>query len=116
MKKTIKRKLDKVVSEIVRSKGYCVKCNKTMNLQCCHIFSRKNLSTRWDLDNLLCMDAGCHFWSHQNPVLFTEFVKEYLGSLRYEALKVRAKAIKKWSEDELISYYNVLLKTREGSC
>jgi hypothetical protein len=107
-RKMIRNKLDKKVGEIVRSKGYCVKCGKEQNLQACHIFSRKNLSTRWDLENVICMCAGCHFWSHTNPVLFGEFVKEYLGELRYEALKARATAIKKWRDEELDNYYKVL--------
>lgn len=62
------------------------------------------MATRWDMDNLLCMCAGCHFWSHKNPTLFTEFVMEYLGKERYENLKQRAKSIRKWTLEEMIEF------------
>lgn len=112
-KTTVKRKLDKLISEIVRRKGYCVKCGKVGNLQACHIFSRKNLSTRWDMENILCMCAGCHWWSHLNPILFGEFVQSYLGKLRYEALKQRAKSIRKWRIEEMESYYQTILELQK---
>jgi hypothetical protein len=51
------------------------------------------------------MCAGCHFWSHKNPILFAEFIKEYLGEEQYEQLKIRARSIKQWSLDEMIDYY-----------
>ena len=88
-KKTLKNKLDKLVSEIVRKRGECQLCNKSrrVQLQCCHIFSRKYLNTRWDLDNVLCMCAGCHFRSHAEPILFAEWVKKRLGEDKYNLLK-----------------------------
>ena len=115
-KTTIKRKLDKLFSEYIRSRGYCVKCRKTNYLQNAHIFSRSNLSVRWDLDNMLCLCPDCHInFAHKNPILFTEFVREYLGAERYEQLKVRARAIKQWKLDEMVEFYEsmkVALKER----
>ncbi len=102
-KKTLIRKLDKLVSEITRSKGYCQKCGKSfpMNrLNCHHLFSRNNKSVRWDMDNLICVCVACHFFAHQNPLLFTEFVKEFLG-YKYEGLKQRATMTKQWKVFEL---------------
>jgi len=100
---SLTRKLDKVVSNIVRSRGECVKCrNKDYSkLQCCHIFSRANRSVRWDFKNVLCLCSGCHFWSHQNPLLFTEFVREWLGEYEYTQLKLRAKTPRKFSVAEM---------------
>jgi len=102
-KSSLKRKLDIEVSRIVRSQGKCCKCSEESfsQLQCAHIFSRNQLSVRWSLMNVLCLCAKCHFWSHQNPVLFTEFVKQYLGDLNYETLKQHARAIKKWDLQEM---------------
>jgi len=103
-KKSLKNKLDKVCSLIIRSRGVCAKC-KTENpdkLQTAHIFSRSNLSVRWDWDNLLCLCGGCHlFWAHKNPVEFTEFVKSYLGEEKYQNLREKAVIIKKWTIPEL---------------
>ena len=108
-KKSLTNKLDKQVSLIVRSLGRCVRCLGTDNLQCCHIFTRKNRSVRWFEDNLLCMDSKCHFWAHDNPVLFGEFVIDLLGIKRYNRLKKKAREIKQWKVWEL----EELLKKQE---
>ena len=100
-KRSLTKLLDKEISRITRLKGYCVKCNKEDNLQCCHIFSRIYRSTRWDLHNVLCLCAGCHFWNHKNPILFAEFVKIYLGKYNYNNLKLKATMIKKWTLEEM---------------
>lgn len=100
-KKTLTRRLDKICSEIIRSRGVCEKCGSSKNLQCCHIFSRTYRSTRWSLENLLCLCAKCHFWSHKNPILFAEFVKVNIGILEYEKLKETFREITKLTEEEL---------------
>jgi cytochrome c553 len=73
------RKLDKFCREIVfaRDKSTCRRCGKgreSAQIHWCHIFSRGAKSVRWDLTNSLAMCAGCHFWAHHNPTLFTAFV------------------------------------------
>ena len=102
-RRKLRDKLDKLLGIIVRQRaGYkCERCGKHTPLNTAHIFSRRNLSTRWDKDNILCLDVGCHFWGHQNPILFVEFVKEKLGDEKYEALKVKANEVKKWTIEEL---------------
>lgn len=73
-KPTIKRssvikKLDKVFSQIIRSKGFCEHCGVSdRTLQCAHIYSRRHKNIRWDKENALCLCAGCHlFWWHHEP-------------------------------------------------
>ena len=100
-RKSIRKELDKIFSILTRSKGKCERCGKTTTLQTVHIFSRKNLATRWDKDNVLCGCAGCHFWAHQNPILFTEFVKSKKGVEKYEEIKKKSITIKKWAILEL---------------
>lgn len=97
------RKLDVECSRIIRSIGYCVSCKKTdyLKLQCAHIFSRTYRNTRWDLKNLICLCAGCHFEAHKNPIRFVEKVKEHLGEYEYEALKNRHNSIKRWTVVEM---------------
>lgn len=112
-KKTIKNKLDKLISNIVKSQGKCQKCNQKsplVQLQTAHIFSRSNLSVRWDLDNVLCLCAKCHFWAHKNPLEFAEFVKKLLGEEKYNNLISKAHKTKKWDITELITYYENLKK------
>lgn len=61
-------KLDKLFSQKVRSKGFCERCGKESNLQCAHIYSRRNKRLRWDFENALCLCAGCHlYWWHLEP-------------------------------------------------
>ena len=96
-------KLDRECSRIIRSKGFCASCGSVdyAKLQCCHIFSRTYRNTRWDLDNMICMCAGCHFEAHKNPIKFVEKVKEYLGDYKYNLLKNKHNAIKRWTIVEM---------------
>ncbi len=105
-------KLDRECSRIVRSLGYCVSCKKSdySKLQCCHIFSRTYRNTRWDLKNLLCLCASCHFESHREPIIFAERVKEHLGEYEYNQLKIRHNAIRRWTLSEM----QELLETLKG--
>ena len=113
-KKSLARKLDKEISRIVRSRGICARCSKgaeEKTMQCAHIFHRRHFSVRWDLKNCLCLCGGCHiFWAHLEPILFTEFVKKYLGSYEYAQLKLRARQIKQWTIPEMIELLEELKK------
>jgi len=112
-KGSIKKRLDKVFSEIVREKGFCERCNKKENLQCSHIFSRSQLSVRWDLDNAFCLCAGCHlYWWHKNPIEAAEFTKQRLGEDKYKQLILKSSQIKKWSIGELNELYLKLCQTK----
>jgi len=87
-KKTLSNKLDKLFSEKVRSKGACEHCGKTEHLQCAHIYSRKHKWLRWDLENALCLCAGCHlYWWHYEPAEAMQWAMkirnfDYLNKLR----------------------------------
>ena len=111
-RKGLKRKADRIFSAWIRSEGACEWCGiRNDTLQCCHIFSRKYLVTRWEMDNAICMCAGCHFKSHAQPLEFAEFVKGYLGKKRYNALRRKAKtSIKKVDLNEIVQKYTKLLE------
>jgi len=111
-KTTLRRKLDKLCSEIVRKRGKCERCGSRNNIQCCHIFSRTYNNTRWDIENLVALCAGCHFWSHKNPILFGEFIIQYLGTKRYELLKEAHNLITKYTIDDLLTKIKVLEEMR----
>lgn len=115
-KSYLTRKLDKIVSEIVRARGYCVRCENRKTLQAAHIFSRSNRAVRWRLGNVLCLCAKCHFWSHLNPVLFTEWVRKWLGATQYNILKNNATQIKKWTIEEMEELYKRFETVRGGEC
>ena len=99
---TLNNRLDKLFGQVVRKKRYCQRCGRHDNtLQTAHIFSRAYKSVRWEQDNAFCLCAGCHFWVHKNPILFAEFVLKLYGKAKYEALKRKAKRVKKWQISEL---------------
>ena len=100
-KKALGNKLDKLFSKVIRKRGHCERCGSTRNLQTAHIFSRTYRNTRWDTSNALCLCAGCHFWGHKNPILFTEFVHEHLGRDNYEVLKEAHNQIYKGTVEDL---------------
>ena len=108
-KSSLTRKLDKLFSQIVRKRGKCAWCGTKEGLECCHIFSRKYRSLRWSLDNAVCMCHSHHFYSHSNPILFAEFVKNYLGEEKYELLKEARNQITKLTLEDL----QIKLKTLE---
>lgn len=109
-KSSLTNKLDRECSRIIRSKGFCTRCgmNDYEKLQCAHIYSRDYKSLRWDLKNMVCLCASCHFWGHKNPILFAEFVKEYLGDYEYQALKERAMPTSHWKIFQLEELYQTL--------
>ena len=115
-KTTMRRKLDKICSEIVRGRGKCQRCGKRNNLQTAHIFGRTYNNTRFDLDNLLCLCPDCHInFAHKQPILFAEFVKRILGEEKYELLKEKHNQITRYTIDDLQTKYEVLqnlLKTQ----
>ena len=110
-RKGMKRKADKLFSEHIRNLSVCEWCGKQDNtLQCAHIFSRRYLVTRWDELNALCLCASCHFKAHAQPLEFAEFVKEYYGKKKYNALRRKAKtSIKKVDLEAVIKKYQELL-------
>jgi predicted restriction endonuclease len=87
-RKTLSNKLDKLFSEKVRAIGRCEKCGKTTTLQCSHVYNRSHKWLRWDLENGICLCAGCHFfWWHQEPAeairwAMTKRNFDYLDKLR----------------------------------
>jgi len=93
-KTTLKNKADKLVSEIVRLSGQCERCGNTNYLQCAHIVGRNNHTLRFDLMNVLCLCAGCHRWGHDNPIFFSEWVKEKYPA-RFEYLMHNANQLTK---------------------
>lgn len=111
---TLRNKLDKLVSHIVRARGKCEHCGRSRQngFQAAHIFSRTYNNTRWALDNLLCLCAACHFYFHKNPILFAEWVKKYLGEEKYENLKEARNQITKYTLDDLETKLEVLQKMR----
>lgn len=108
------RKLDAFCREIVmaRDARTCRRCGadyRSKQMHWAHIFSRGAKSVRWDMRNSCCLCAGCHFWAHHNPTLFTAFVlSSLLTADEYAGLVVRAAKPRPLSPDVVAVWWSYL--------
>ena len=103
-RKTLIKKLDIVISKyVIQRDGFCVQCGSPERLTCGHLFSRRLMSVRFDLDNCHCQCWPDNFRHGQWPEYYTAwFLKEY-GQEKYLELEVKAHTLRKWSIPELKS-------------
>ena len=103
-KKTIRNRLDKEFSTLIRARGKCefTDCGNTQILQTAHIFSRRFLRLRWNPNNVFCFCAKHHWWGSDNPILFADFVKEKLGPKKYQILLDERNNLEKYEWPEKI--------------
>ena len=90
------KQVDKLWSLVVRQRALyecelwgCgnMQCGSVMDAH--HIFPRKHISTRWDLDNGLCLCKGHHlFYVHgNNGCAAADDIREVIGAKRYSRIK-----------------------------
>ena len=93
----LKKKLDTVFSLKVRErdKFTCQKCGKQhKQVHCAHIFSRNNLSVRYEMQNCITLCYFCHLqWAHRFPVEFTLWIKSKIGERLFEKLRKQSQII-----------------------
>ena len=94
-KKTERQKLiddnDELVRQILRLRDkVCQYSGKTDNLQVSHFISRENLHLRWNLDNVVLINAGIHaFTFHKNPAIHKEFMVKHIGLEKVERFEMQ---------------------------
>jgi len=99
--------MDKWAKEVKERAGMkCEYCGRIDTLNSHHIFSRSNQSTRYDLDNGVCLCVAHHtfsskFSAHKTPAEFIEWLKDYRGLEKYEELRRKAKSIYQPSKESL---------------
>jgi hypothetical protein len=98
IKKRSKKAQDIAWSKEVKVRdGYrCVYCGSTEYLNAHHIFSRNNLTTRFDLDNGITLCAKHHtfsneFSAHKTPTEFTYWLEKLKGKEFMENLGQKAR-------------------------
>ena len=111
----IKRdKYDRVTSDLVRAlRGYtCEKCGLVgkkgadgPQMHAAHIVGRRNAGTRYDLDNILCLCAYHHSYFTERPVEFTDWLREYMGEEKVDAIKLKGWQVHKWKAKEKEALY-----------
>ena len=116
--KPIEKQLDKLWSAIILTTGRCDKCGSKYNLDPHHIFIRGNRSTRWDLDNGICLCSDCHtaapYAAHRNINGFRKWLIEERGQAWFDDLNFRAHKTVYWSTIELEMKLEVLKEVLEG--
>ena len=106
-KGTLKRKADKIFSQFIRSLDHCEKCGSYKNLQTSHVYSRRYINLRYDVKNVLCLCAKCHFEWHQSPLeAMMWFNQAYPERVKY--LVNKKKIIKKWTLKDYLQAIEVV--------
>ena len=54
----------------------CMRCGKKENLNWAHVLSRRDISLRWEADNGMTLDAGCHMFWHHQPALAVDWLQK----------------------------------------
>lgn len=86
--------LDKLWRDKVRSRGMCLHCETTENLQAHHILSRTHRATRWDQENGVCLCYRCHLhWAHTDPIEFSAWATDMWGSKTINQLRNRSRDV-----------------------
>ena len=106
MKKTDIKKLDKLWSLKVkeRAKFKCEYClaGEDKILNSCHIIGRRNRSTRWDLENGMCLCYSHHMaYDHHLPQ-HEDIRNEVIGQKRITRLTKKRNVIAKNQDYETI--------------
>ncbi len=105
-KSKLKKALDKLWSEIVRSGGECEFCGSIAYLNAHHHYGRRAESTRWDIDNGICLCPKCHVYSsvfsaHQTPADFVKWIEKKRGKPWATRLRKKHSKIKSYTIEEL---------------
>lgn len=102
--KSVSKSLDSLWSKIVRKRDpKCCKCGKPTT-EAHHIFGRRAMATRWELDNGLGLCAYCHkfdkFGFEQDPynldnvtVITKKIGEERFGELRRQHLQIKKRIL-----------------------
>jgi hypothetical protein len=96
-RKYLIRICDSLWSKVVRGRDRdtCQRCGRFGNNPH-HIFSRKNLSTRWLEDNGITLCWACHrHYAHGDPEPFRDFIIGRIGEDAFQRLKMQAYSVSK---------------------
>ena len=80
--------------------GSCVLCG-ARPVQCGHIISRSQRTTRWDDRNAFGQCAGCNLRHEYNPEIFINWFVNRFGWDVWERLSSKAHTHRKMTEDEI---------------
>lgn len=115
--KGIDKKLDDAWSLLVKliANERCEYCGKTTTLNSHHVYSRSKRSTRWAVENGVCLCVAHHtfsssFSAHKTPTEFTEWIIEKRGREWYDNLRLKANKTEKLMTFEKVALLDELNK------
>ena len=125
LRQKLYKKLDTLWSLLVRKDCVCELCGyegkykgKMKKFDAHHIKKRGNLSTRWDLNNGVCLCKGCHrFKVHMDTftvAILIDKLKKKRGKKWYEDLVKKTNKIVKYSTSDLEELVEKLEKKLKG--
>jgi hypothetical protein len=98
---------DKLWSKVVRQRDGNECVIEGCHADSCHahhVFSRKNISVRFDISNGISLCFKHHFhWAHTNYEEFRDFIIGWMGKKEFELLKAKSNLVQKWSVEELLT-------------
>jgi len=106
----IRRNLtDAMFSDYVRIKAgwKCEVCKRDFStrkgsLHCSHFFGRRSKSVRWCEANCIAACVSCHRHFTENPNDYKSFMEKRLGVGAFESLVLKAKAVKKYTDEKIV--------------
>lgn len=118
-RKTLVRKLDSLVSEIVRLRDKkCIQCGTTQNLTCGHLFSRVAYSTRWDLGNCYAQCLSHNMRHEYDPYAMTQAIVALKGQSYVDELYKTWHTpviLKDFQLKEMVKQFEVILSSLKKS-
>ena len=98
------KKLDVLFSKAVRERDkVCQCCQKSNHIYTHHIFSRRHMGTRWDMDNAISLCVYCHrFKAHGDPEQFRDFILTRMPERKFLELKWKAYTPTKFTVNDLL--------------
>ena len=119
-KKTLKNKLDKAWSQLVKLQAgnKCEVCGNSETLNSHHVVGRRNLRLRWEVINGVCLCVKHHKFgnqsAHENPVWFEDWLKENRGQ-DLKLIRSTMNEIQKWTIEDMQDKLKELEEELESS-
>lgn len=88
---------DSLFSLFIRKRdGKCLRCGTKDNLTNSHYWRRGHSGTRFDPENCIALCQDCHsLWENLKNDTYQQFMLDWLGKERYDALEKRARTFMK---------------------
>ena len=99
-----------------RDKHLCQYCGQE-GTDSAHIYGRARKSTRWSMDNALCLCRYHHRYFGENPIAFHDFLLKLWGEGHMEILREKANAIMKTNKElraEISKHYREEFRAAEA--